>query len=77
MRNAFSIIGHTAHQASDNAVTALFARIRDGMERRRAERAQQRQVLRELSSMTDRELADLGLGRSDIGRVASGLPLSP
>ena len=72
MRNAFSITGHATDQASDNAVATLFARIRSGMERRRVERAQRRQLMRELSSMTDRDLADLGLGRGDIASMVQG-----
>ncbi len=75
MRNAFSIMGHTADQASDNAATTFFARIRSGLERRRVERAQRRQLMRELSSMTDRDLAELGLGRGDIASMARGLQI--
>ena len=75
MRNAFSIMGHAAGEASDNTLTKLFARVRNSMERRRVERAQRRQLMRELSSMTDRDLAELGLGRGDIDRVAAGLTL--
>ncbi len=75
MRNAFSTMGQTAGQASDSRLGALFARLRSGMERRAAERAQRRQLMRELSSMTDRDLAELGLGRGDIDRVAAGLTL--
>jgi uncharacterized protein YjiS (DUF1127 family) len=33
---------------------------------------QQRRVVRELAAFSDRELADLGLTRGDIGAVASG-----
>ena len=75
MRNAFSTMGQAAGQASDSRLATLFARIRSGMERRAVERAQRRQLMRELSSMTDRDLAELGLGRGDIDRVAAGLPL--
>ncbi len=73
MRNAFSINGHTADQTFGQTVSTLFARIRDGIERRRVERAQQRQLMRELSSMTDRDLAELGLGRGDVADMVHGL----
>lgn len=75
MRDAFSIMGHTAEQSFGQTVSTLVARVRDGMERRRVERAQQRQLMRELSSMTDRDLADLGLGRSDIAGMVQSLRL--
>ena len=35
-------------------------------------RSQYRQIVRELSGMTDRELSDIGLGRGDIEDVARG-----
>ncbi len=75
MRNAFSIMDQTTDQASAKTVSALFARIREGFERRRVERAQRRQLMRELSSMTDRDLAELGLGRGDIASMVNGLQL--
>ena len=73
MRNAFSITGHADNHASDNAFATLFARIRTGLERRRVERAERRQLMRELSSMSDRDLAELGLGRGDIASMVQGL----
>lgn len=76
MRNAFSITNHTAADASGNAISSLFARLRSGLDARRAERAKRTQLMRELNSMTDRDLADLGLGRADIDRIALGLPVT-
>ena len=75
MPNAFSPTRHTAADASGNALTNLFARVRSGLEARRVERAKRTQLMRELNSMTDRDLADLGLGRADIDRIALGLPV--
>ena len=45
---------------------ALRARLADALERRRA----YRQTMHELRWLSDRELADLGLMRCDIDRVA-------
>lgn len=47
-------------------VSALFASASDAWQRRRV----YRQTLRELNSLTSRELNDLGLNRSLITRVA-------
>lgn len=74
MSNA-STTNYTGGKASGNAVANLFARIRSGLETRRIERAKRTQLMRELNSMTDRDLADLGLGRGDIDRIALGLPV--
>ena len=73
MRNAFSITGHADNHASDSAIATLFARIRTGMERRRVERAQRRQLMRELSAMSDRDLAELGIGRGDFADMVQNL----
>ena len=75
MPNAFSPTNHTAAHASGNALTGLFARVRSGLDARKAARAKHAQLMRELNSMTDRDLADLGLGRGDIDRIALGLPV--
>ena len=42
------------------------------MFKRLRERSQYRQIVRELSSMSDRELNDIGIGRGDIIDVARG-----
>lgn len=62
--------------ATDNCTTAqggfaggfasLFAGIREQMERRKL----YRETLRELNALSNRELADLGLHRSMIRRIA-------
>jgi uncharacterized protein YjiS (DUF1127 family) len=44
----------------------LLNRFQNYLERRRRER----ETIFELSSLSDRELADLGIGRSDIRRIA-------
>jgi uncharacterized protein YjiS (DUF1127 family) len=36
-----------------------------------------RETIRQLSQFSDHELADIGIGRSDIGRVASGGTRAP
>ncbi len=46
---------------SRNSKPGVFARIRNWLERQR--------VHAELSNLTDRELADIGLHRADLGRV--------
>jgi len=38
----------------------------------RAQKALERQTIKELSQLTDRELHDLGIGRSDIRSIAQG-----
>jgi len=45
--------------------------IRD-WKRTRARKALERQTIRELSALTDHELRDLGIGRSDITSIAKG-----
>lgn len=45
--------------------------IRD-IRRKRAQKALERKTIRELSALTDHELHDLGIGRSDITSIARG-----
>lgn len=51
---------------SDTARPGLFAGLRDALARRKV----YRETLRELKSLSNRELADLGISRSMITRVA-------
>ena len=50
------------------AATGLFARIRAAVAHL-AGFSQRRAVMNELSLLTDRELADIGLNRTELGRV--------
>ena len=50
------------------AATGLFARLRAAVTRL-ATLPQRRAVMDELSLLTDRELADIGLNRNELGRV--------
>lgn len=59
-------INSNAHSGLGNRLTALVAEFRARSARRRI----YRQTFRELSALTNRELADLGLSRSEIRRVA-------
>jgi uncharacterized protein YjiS (DUF1127 family) len=52
--------------AADHARPGLFDRLREAL----AERTAYLQVRAELSALSDRELADIGLGRYDIDAVA-------
>ena len=47
-----------------------FAALRETLATRRAERKIYRETYNELASLTDRELNDIGLSRSQIKRVA-------
>lgn len=63
------IHGGSHRNSAGNGVIAKFvADIRDSL----ARRAVYRQTLRELDALSDRDLNDLGLNRSDIRRVAHG-----
>ena len=57
-----------AGQTTFRPATGLFARIRAALAHL-ASLPQRRAVLDELSTLTDRELADIGLNRSELGRV--------
>ncbi len=59
---------------ASSAGTSIFARIAEylGLSERIAARAARRQIMRELESMDDRELADLGIDRADFHRIARG-----
>jgi len=59
---------HVALRESARHAAAIFGRIGDWIEARRARRA----ITFELSQLDDRELADIGLTRSDIPAVARG-----
>lgn len=59
---------------TSGAGTSVFARIAAyfGLSERIAANAKRRQIMRELESMDNRELADLGIDRADFHRIARG-----
>jgi uncharacterized protein YjiS (DUF1127 family) len=63
---AFITTTRTAPARSQGLFTGLLARLKTAM----AQRGLYSRTLTELSQLNDRELADLGLSRSDIARVA-------
>lgn len=52
------------------AISTAYHRVIEGWRQRAVRRARADQVRRELNAYTDRELADLGLSRSDIPGIA-------
>ncbi|MBB3711898.1 MAG: DUF1127 domain-containing protein [Limimaricola soesokkakensis] len=56
----------TTNNSEAWGLTAITARIKTAFARNRA----YRQTQRELGMLTDRDLADLGIGRGDIQRIA-------
>ena len=58
----------TLADSSRPAARGLFARLRSAVAYL-AEMPRRRAVLDELSMLTDRELADIGLSRAELGRV--------
>ncbi len=62
-------IAHTHTAAASGLAGRLFAAIQR-MQDNRARRAVYRQTLRELNALTNRDLADLGINRAMIGRLA-------
>ena len=48
----------------------IFDTLSEALHEHRAYTAAYRQTHRELSALSDRDLADLGMARTDIGRVA-------
>lgn len=55
---------------AENGISATIRRLRGGIAHRRARAEVFRRTVAELTVMSDRELADMGLARADIGRVA-------
>ncbi len=53
-----------------SSLTARFAEMREAMTYRFEQRREYRRTVNELSNLTNRELADLGIHRSNIGAVA-------
>lgn len=56
-----------------SAWNRVVAKVSTFVEEQRAERTKQRQIratINELSALSNRDLADLGMSRSEIGRVA-------
>ena len=66
---ATNTLTHTAHneRAAGTGIMGLFARLQEA----RARRAVYRQTVSELSSLSARELDDLGIHRSMITRIAT------
>jgi uncharacterized protein YjiS (DUF1127 family) len=62
-------IAHTHTAAAPGFAGRLLAAIQH-MQENRARRAIYRQTVRELNVLTDRDLADLGINRAMIGRLA-------
>jgi uncharacterized protein YjiS (DUF1127 family) len=74
--SAYNVKAHSAFAGYDfadsngsaNGMRGLFARVAKWREQRR----NYHQVLFELEQLTDRDLADIGINRSDIAAVARG-----
>ncbi|EBA09377.1 DUF1127 domain-containing protein [Sagittula stellata] len=60
----------TEYTTQPQSALTSFSGIVETIRARRARRKVFNQTFRELSSLSNRELADLGLGRSEIRRVA-------
>ncbi len=56
----------TTYNTEDRGLTAITARVKAAIERNRV----YRQTQRELSQLTDRDLADLGIARGTINQIA-------
>lgn len=65
-------MAHATHIATsaDNGLAARFSTLVETIRLRAAKRKVFRQTFGELSSLSDRELSDLGLNRSEIRRIA-------
>lgn len=61
---------HAVHAPHGFGLTARLAGLRAEWDAWRARRALFRQTYDELAALSDRELADIGLHRTEIGRVA-------
>lgn len=61
---------HAVHTPLASGLTARFAALRAEWDAWRARRAMFRRTYDELAALSGRELADIGLHRSEIGRVA-------
>ena len=67
MAHAHTVFAHPGQ----SGLKARFQQIRDMLERRAVERAVYRRTVQELRVLSDRDLADLGLHRSEIPRIAT------
>lgn len=54
-----------------SGLTAIAHRLRENLQERRQAKAAYDRTLAELSAMSGRELADIGINRSDIPRIAA------
>ena len=63
-------IAYTHNAAADLGFAGRLMAAIQHMQENRARRAIYRQTVRELNALTNRDLADLGISRSMIGRLA-------
>lgn len=64
---AYANSTHAAHGGFGDRLGMLVRAVKEAVAQRRV----YNQTLRELNALTQRELADLGIHRSSIGRIAS------
>lgn len=65
-----AFVSNSAHAAAGKSLTERVSDMFAGLIEAQEKRATYRRTLRELEALSNRELADLGLSRSGIRRVA-------
>lgn len=60
----------TAPHSQAAGILGMFGRVRTDFSAYRARRARYNQVFNELNELSDRDLTDLNISRSDIARIA-------
>ncbi|PQO23024.1 hypothetical protein C2I36_09985 [Rhodobacteraceae bacterium WD3A24] len=65
-----AVTNETFH--AETSLRAFFQRAAIALREWRVQRAKFRQTFDELSALSDRELADLGIHRTEIGEIARG-----